>query len=67
MIRFAALFFFVLWLQLLVGCSVKNVKTGIYEGFRVQNDLQSSPAERAGRPESPDYGQYEQMKKEQNY
>ena len=66
-IRFVALLLFVLLLQLLVGCSVKHVTTGIYEGFRVQNDLQSSPAERVGRPESPDYGQYEQMKKEQNY
>jgi len=67
MIRFAVLLFFILWLQLLVGCSVKQVTTGVYEGFRVQNDLQSSPAERVGKPESPDYGQYEQMKKEQNF
>lgn len=67
MIRFVAWFLFVLWLQLFVGCSVKHVTTGIYEGIRVQNDLQSSPSERLGKPESPDYGQYEQMKKEQNY
>lgn len=67
MIRFVGLLLFVLGLPLFVGCSVKHVSTGIYEGFRVQNDLQSSPAERLGKPESPDYGQYEQMKKEQHY
>ena len=65
MIRFAVLLFALLWLQLLAGCT-DNVRRGIYEGFRVRNDLQNSPSERVGKQEAPDYQQYERLRKEQS-
>lgn len=65
MLRSVMLFFTILCLQLLAGCSTNNVTRGLYEGIRVRNDLQSSPPERFGKPEAPDYAEYERMKKEQ--
>lgn len=56
----------VLGLLLLAGCSTDNLKHGLYEGFRVRNDLQSSPPERGDKPVSPDYQEYERLRKEQN-
>lgn len=47
------------------GCSADHMKRGVYEGVRVRNDLQSSPQERIGRPETPPYPEYERLKKEQ--
>ncbi len=49
------------------GCAAENVRQGLYEGVRTRNNLQSSPAERAARPESPDYPEYERLRKEQGY
>lgn len=54
----------VLGLSLLAGCTVDNMRQGIYEGFRTRNDLQYSPPERAGKPESPDYREYERLRKQ---
>jgi hypothetical protein len=65
MIRFTSLLVILLVLASLGGCTVDHVTQGFYEGFRVRNDLQSSPQERLGKPESPNYQQYEQLKKEQ--
>jgi hypothetical protein len=65
MIRFTSLLFILLVPVSIVGCTVDHVKQGFYEGFRVRNDLQTSPQERLGKPESPNYQQYEQLKKEQ--
>jgi hypothetical protein len=64
MIRSAAL---LLTLALsLAGCSADHVRQGVYDAIKVQNDLQSAPSERVGKPESPDYQTYERMRKEQN-
>ena len=60
------LLFNILCLLLMTGCSKDNVIHGVYDGFRVRNDLQSSPPERDGRPESPDYTEYERMRKERS-
>ena len=65
MIRCRLLFILPL-LASLVGCTVDHVRQGFYEGFRVRNDLQSSPPERAGKPVSPDYLEYERLRKEQS-
>ncbi|KAF0218957.1 MAG: hypothetical protein FD174_2473 [Geobacteraceae bacterium] len=46
------------------GCATDNMRQGLYEGFRVQSNLQSSPPERVGKPESPNYQDYERLKKE---
>ncbi len=55
----------VLGLSLFAGCTADNVRQGLYEGFRTRNDLQSTPPERTGKPESPNYSEYERLKKEQ--
>ena len=51
-------------LTLLAGCTVDNVRRGIYDGVRVRNDLQSTPAERVGTPQAPDFSEYERLRKE---
>jgi hypothetical protein len=61
----AASVLIVLWLPFFAGCTVDNVQHGIYEGLRTRNDLQASPSERAGKPESPDYREYDRLRKEQ--
>jgi len=44
----------------LTGCCSKNLYRGIYEGVRVNKQLETSPSERLGRPELPvDYQQYD--------
>ena len=65
MYRFAMLVLPMLLMLLFSGCTGENVRHGLYEGIRTRNDLQSSPAERLGKPESPDYQEYERMRKEQ--
>lgn len=65
MFRYLIILFSFLCLYLLAGCSTGNVSQGIYDGIKVRNDLQSSPAERYGKPETPDYQEYERMRKEQ--
>ncbi|OGW34109.1 MAG: hypothetical protein A2X58_11310 [Nitrospirae bacterium GWC2_56_14] len=54
----------ILCLLLLTGCSKDWFLHGMYEGLRTHNDLQSTPAERVGQPDSPNYGDYERMRKE---
>ena len=66
MIRTVTLLLIGLGLSLMAGCTADNVRHGLYEGFRVRNDLQRSPPERAGKPESPDYLEYERLRKEQS-
>jgi len=63
----ATLFSIMLGLLLFEGCTVDNVRQGLYEGVRTQNNLQSSPSERASKPESPDYQEYQRLRKEQGY
>jgi len=36
----------------------------MYEGIKVQRDLQASPQERIGNSDTPDYQSYERMRKE---
>ena len=67
MVRFAKLLLIMLGLLCFAGCSVDNVKHGLYEGFRTRQDLQSTPSERASKPESPNYQEYERLKKERGY
>jgi hypothetical protein len=49
----------------LAGCTTNQVRGGLYEGFRVRNDLQNSPAERVGKPEAPNFNEYERQRREQ--
>jgi len=65
MVRFVMLLLTVLSMLLFSGCTGDNVRHGLYEGIRTRNDLQNSPPERFGKPESPDYQEYERMRKEQ--
>lgn len=52
-------------ITLLGGCSWQQVSQGVYEGVRVRDQLGSTPAERAGKPELPaDYGSYDSQRKE---
>jgi hypothetical protein len=47
------------------ACSARSVYTGLYEGTRVKNQLDTPPPERLGKPEPPvDYQQYEMLRKE---
>ena len=64
MIRTAMLLLAALGLLLCAGCTTDKVRQGLYEGFRVRNDLQSSPSERLGKPDSVDYLEYERQRKE---
>ena len=64
MTRLTVLLLTLLWLRMLAGCT-DNVRQGMYEGFRTRNDLQTSPSERVGRQEVPDYREYEQLRKKQ--
>lgn len=65
MLRSAAILFIVLCLQLLAGCTADKVTRGLYDGIWVRSDLQSPPSERFGKPDQPDYQEYERLKKEQ--
>lgn len=64
MFRFVTLLLTALGLLFLAGCTTDHLKQGFYEGLRVRNDLQTSPAERIGKPESPNYSEYERLKNE---
>lgn len=59
-----ALLFFCGLLAVVSGCTRDNLLHGMYDGFRVHNELQSSPPERAVRQESPAYSDYQRMRKE---
>ena len=54
-------------LALLAGCAADHLRGGLYDAFRVRNDLQSSPAERLGQPDSPNYAEYERQRQERNH
>ena len=54
----------VMGVGLIVGCAADSVKRGMYEGIKVQRDLQASPQERIGNSDTPDYQSYERMRKE---
>ena len=49
------------------GCTMQKVRegvyTGLYEGARIENRREMTPAERAGKPD-PDYHQYSSERKE---
>ena len=64
MIRSVLFSLVALGLSLCSGCTTDGVRQGLYEGFRVRNDLQSSPSERIGKPESVNYLEYERLRKE---
>ena len=64
MFRYATGLCLVLCLQPLAGCSTDRVTRGLYEGIRTRNDLQSSPAERLGKPDAQQYSEYERARKE---
>ena len=53
--------------MLITGCTAQNVREGIYqgmyEGARIENNREMTPAERASRPD-PDYNQYSTGRKE---
>jgi hypothetical protein len=50
---------------LTAACSARSVYTGLYEGARVKNQLETAPSERLVKPEPPaDYQQYEMMRRE---
>ena len=61
--RYALLLLTLLGLLLLAGCTADHLKQGLYEGLRTRNDLQSSPAERIGKPDSPNYQEYERLQR----
>lgn len=65
MVRFVMLLLTMLLLLPCSGCTGENVRHGLYEGIRTHNDLQSPPPERLGQPASPDYSEYERLRKEQ--
>lgn len=53
------LLLFVLFLTVSSGCSRQRIYENLYEGIRVNNELQTPPPERGERQNSPDYGQYQ--------
>ena len=59
---------FVLVLPFLVlflccGCTNYNFSRALYDGIQTRDQLQSTPAERAGKPEPLNYQQYENERK----
>lgn len=66
MFRYIMLLLTMLCIMLFSGCTGDNVRHGLYDGIRTRNDLQCSPPERFGKPESPDYQEYERLRKEQH-
>lgn len=64
MFRFVMLLLTMLLMLLCSGCTGENVRHGLYEGIRTRNDLQRTPHERLGKPEAPDYSEYERLRKE---
>lgn len=59
------LFIMLTLMTILAGCTTAQVRGGMYEGLRVRNDLQQSPAERLGKPEAPSFSDYERQRREQ--
>ena len=51
--------------MLVAGCAKNGLYQGLYDGVRVRDQLATTPAERVGKPEIPNYQQYENMRKEQ--
>jgi len=53
--------------MLITGCTAQNIREGIYlgvyEGARIENRREMTPAERANKPD-PDYHQYSTDRKE---
>ena len=47
---------------LLCGCSSSNFKRGMYDGIQNYNQMQSTPAERIGKPDI-NYDQYDSERK----
>lgn len=45
------------------GCSNYNFSKAFYEGVQTRDQLQSTPSERAGKPEPMNYQQYESERK----
>lgn len=45
------------------GCSNYNFSRAVYEGVQTRDQLQTTPAERAGKPEPMNYQQYESERK----
>lgn len=45
------------------GCSNYNFSRALYDGVQTHDQLQSTPAERAGKPEPLNYDQYETERK----
>jgi hypothetical protein len=52
----------VLILFLMAGCSNYSFSKAVYDGVQTRDQLQSTPAERAGKPEI-NYQQYESERK----
>ena len=51
----------------LAGCSTKGAYQGIYEGLNTNTQLGSAPSERIGKPEPPNYQQYDDMRHNRLY
>ena len=45
------------------GCANYNFSRALYDGVQTRDQLQSTPAERAGKPEPLNYDQYEKERK----
>ena len=45
------------------GCSNYSFSKAVYEGVQTRDQLQSTPGERAGKPEPMNYQQYESERK----
>ena len=52
-----------LTMSLCSGCSNCNFSRAVYEGLQTRDQLQTTPAERAGKPEPMNYEQYESERK----
>ena len=51
----------------LAGCSTKRAYQAIYEGLNAKKELGSAPSERIGKPEPPNYQQYDDMRNNRLY
>jgi len=51
----------------LAGCSTKGAYQGIYEGLNAGKQMETAPSERIGKPEPPNYQQYDDMRNNRSY
>lgn len=65
MTRMSTVALFLLAAAMMSGCSNYNFSRAVYDAVQTREQLQSTPAERAGKPEPLNYQQYDSERSRQ--